>query len=104
MWERCPRLGRGRPKHEDGKKALLVPTAPYTVLGISCTFTYFPPPACGGVYYHPHFTDEKTEAQRGVARLVTSRVETEPSPAGLVVHIACRPASHCQLLLPSQVG
>lgn len=60
--------------------------------GISCTFTYSrlpPSPACR--YWHLHFTDKKTEAQRGCGQAGNRRTWTEPIPAGLTVHSSPMP-------------
>lgn len=57
------RLGRGRPRHEEGKKALLQALTVLAFLALSLVPA--PPPLQPEGCWHLHLTDEKTEAQRG---------------------------------------
>lgn len=88
VWERCP--GCAGQAQTEGKRTVSGPVAPDTAGHFTCFLSLT-----------PHL-QEKTEAQRGVAKLATGKAETEPSLADLTTLATTLPAA--PLPMPGDCG
>ena len=91
------RLGRGRPRHEDGKKALLqtLTVLAFHALSLIPARPPLQPEGIGITISQMR----RLSLRGGVARLVIGRTGTEPIPAGLAVHSSTMPPGPLPFLI-----